>query len=176
MITGKCRVHNLKGEDVLGKYRSANDQVAALNEVLKIFYNGSEMFMLYDSARSQGERLYETYTMTNVNDFYKSKGLTSPYDAHENETDKKSDVVENMHDKALELLRDCEDPTDEDYESQAKAEAGIADESDDSPYDSTSQAIYGRRYQESHKDGVTPEQMDAIDEAMRKAYEETDGQ
>ena len=53
--TGKYRVRNLEGEQTLYRFKSANDKVAALREVLKIFYNKTEIEMLYEAARNAAE-------------------------------------------------------------------------------------------------------------------------
>ena len=80
---------------------------------------------------------------------------------------KKCDDKATLYEKIVKAAVEADEPTAEDYDSQANAES-------DTPYDSTSQAIYGRRYQESvREDGVTPEQMNAIDDAIQKAYEES---
>lgn len=146
--TDKYRVRNLEGEQVLYRFKSANDKVAALREVLKIFYNKTEIEMLYEAARHVAEGKLRTCY-------------------------KKCDDKAALYEKMVKAAVEADEPTVEDYDSQANAEAGISDESD-TPYDSTSQAIYGRRYRESvREDGVTPEQMNTIDDAIQKAYEES---
>ena len=98
---------------------------------------------------------------------YRFKSAEDKLSTYYKKCDGRATLYEKMAKAAVEA---CE-PTAEDYDSQANAEAGISDESD-TPYDSTSQAIYGRRYQEStREDGVTPEQMNAIDDAIQTAYE-----
>lgn len=231
--TGKYRVRNLEGEHAFYRFRTANDQVAAMREVLKIFYTRTEIWMLYGAARHSAEDSRDVLLMqkayAKIPDFNPSKvpyydpehdtcdeddglgvdedeyaenekrmkefadnfNMTKPDDADVNKKPPEDGVYTIPKDKLSTYYKKCDDkatlyenmvkaaieadePTAEDYDSQAKAEAGISDKPDDTPYDSTSQAIYGRRYQESHhEDGVTPEQMNAIDDAVQKAYEES---
>ena len=67
---------------------------------------------------------------------------------------KKFDDKATLYDKISKTVVEACEPTAEDYDSQAKAEAGISYDPNNI-CDSTSQAIYGRRYQESvSKDGL----------------------
>ena len=167
-------------------------KVEGLKELLRKYYTKYEIGLFTDAA------IYRYEVDSKIIAITASQAYNDPDDSTEDDTDdqcdeepeedstvidaaknklracyKKCDDKATLYEKMAKAAVEADEPTAEDYDSQANAEAGISDESD-TPYDSTSQAIYGRRYQESvREDGVTPEQMNAIDDAIQKAYEES---
>lgn len=141
-----------------------------LEELLRKYYTKYEIGLFIDAA------IYRYEVDSKIIAITASQAYNELDDAAEGKLRncyKKCDDKATLYEKMVKAAVEADEPTSEDYDSQANAEAGISDDSD-TPYDSTSQAIYGRRYQESaREDGVTPEQMNAIDDAIQKAYEES---
>lgn len=167
-------------------------KVEGLKELLRKYYTKYEIGLFTDAAiyRYEVDRSIMAITSSQAYNELDDAAEDDIDDQCDEEPEEDSTVVETSDGKLRNCYKKCDDkatlyekmvkaaveadePTAEDYDSQANAEAGISDESD-TPYDSTSRAIYGRRYQESaREDGVTPEQMNAIDDAIQKAYEES---
>lgn len=173
VITGNYHAHSIADEEVMFRYMRTCNSVDTLEEVLRIFYTQMEIRMFKEAVCLAHEKRMNTLFAEN----FKITDLDKTTDKNLSE-DKLSTCYKKCDDKATlyekmekTILEACE-PTAEDYDSQAKAEAGVSYDPDDL-CDSTSQAIYGRRYQESvSEDGVTPEQMSAIDSAIQNEYEE----
>ncbi len=175
VITGNYHAHSIADEEVMFRYMRACNSVDTLEEVLRIFYTQIEIRMFKDAAcripeQQQTDKLADNFKITDLNKMADKKPPEDKLSTCYKKCDDKATLYEKMVKTAVEA---CE-PTAEDYDSQAKAEAGVSYDPDDL-CDSTSQAIYGRRYQESISEdgGVTPEQMIAIDDAVQKAYEES---
>lgn len=172
VITGNYHAHSIEDEEVMFRYMRACNSVDTLEEVLRIFYTQMEIRMFKEYVRLAHEKRMGKLFSDNfkITDLDKTTDKNPPEDKLST-CYKKCDDKATLYDKISKTVVEACEPTAEDYDSQAKAEAGIYP---DDLCDSTSQAIYGRRYQESvSKDGVTPEQMNAIDSAIQKAYEES---
>ena len=174
VITGNYHAHSIADEEVMFRYMNACNSVDTLEEVLRIFYTQMEIRMFKEYVRLAHEkRMGKLFS-----DNFKITDLDKTADKNPSEDKlstcyKKCDDKATLYDKISKTVVEACEPTAEDYDSQAKAEAGISYDPNDL-CDSTSQAIYGRRYQESvSEDRVTPEQMNAIDSAIQKAYEES---
>lgn len=176
VITRNYHAHSIEDEEFILRYIRACNSVDTLEEVLRIFYTQMEIRMFKDAAcKAQKERMHKLFGDNfKITDLNKTADKNPPEDKLSTcykKCDDKATIYEKM---AKTVVEACE-PTDEDYDSQAKAEADVSYDPDNL-CDSTSQAIYGRRYQESisEDERVTPEQMNAIDGAIQKAYEESD--
>ena len=174
VITGNYHAHSIADEEVMFRYMRACNSVDTLEEVLRIFYTQMEIRMFKEYVRLAHEkRMGKLFS-----DNFKITDLDKTADKNPSEDKlstcyKKCDDKATLYDKISKTVVEACEPTAEDYDSQAKAEAGISYDPNDI-CDSTSQAIYGRRYQESvSKDGVTPDQMNAIDSEIQKACEES---
>lgn len=174
VITRNYHAHSIAEEDVILSYIRACNSVDTLEEVLRIFYTQMEIRMFKDAAcKAQKERMHKLFGDNfKITDLNKTADKNPPEDKLSTcykKCDDKAAIYEKM---AKTVVEACE-PTAEDYDSQAKAEEDVSYDPDNL-CDSTSQAIYGRRYQESiSKDGVTPEQMNDIDSSIQKEYEES---
>ena len=174
VITGNYHEHSIEDEEAMFRYMRACNSVDTLEEVLRIFYTQMEIRMFKESVLLAHEKRMNTLSADN----FKITDLDKTADKNPSEDKlstcyKKCDDKATLYEKMAKAFVEACGPTSEDYDSQAKAEAGVSYDPNDL-CDSTSQAIYGRRYQESvSKDGVTPEQMNAIDSAIQKAYEES---
>lgn len=174
VITGNYHAHSIADEEVMFRYMRAYNSVYTLEEVLRIFYTEMEIRMFEDAAcRAHKERMNTLFADNpKITDLDKTADKNPPEDKLST-CYKKCDDKATLYEKMAKTVVEACEPTAEDYDSQAKAEADVSYDPDDL-FDSTSQAIYGRRYQESSReDGVTPEQMNAIDSAIQKAYEES---
>lgn len=174
-ITGNYHAHSIADEEVMFRYMRACNSVDTLEEVLRIFYTQMEIRMFKEAVRGAHEKRMDTLFVDN----FKITDLDKTADKNPSEDKlstcyKKCDDKATLYEKMAKTVVEACEPTAEDYDSQAKAEADVSYDPNDL-CDSTSQAIYGRRYQESISEdgGVTPEQMNAIDSAIQKAYEES---
>lgn len=174
-ITGNYHAHSIADEEVMFRYMRACNSVDTLEEVIRIFYTQMEIHMFKEAVRGAHEKRMNTFAADNskITDLDKTADKNSPEDKLST-CYKKCDDKSTLYEKMAKTVVEACEPTAEDYDSQAKAEAGVSYDPNDL-CDSTSQAIYGRRYQESISEdgGVTPEQMNAIDGAIQKAYEES---
>lgn len=174
VITGNYHSHSIADEEAMFRYIRACNSVDTLEEVLRIFYTQMEIRMFKEYVRLAHEkRMGKLFS-----DNFKITDLDKTADKNPSEDKlstfyKKCDDKATLYDKISKTVVEACEPTAEDYDSQAKAEAGVSYDPNDL-FDSTSQAIYGRRYQESvSKDGVTPGQMNAIYSEIQKACEES---